>query len=336
MNLKQTLSVHFPHFDPTRLPGGFDRVGDIAVIGITPELETREQEIGKIILGLYKNIRVVAKRDGQHGGQYRTLPLRVIAGEERLTTVHRENSINIHLDLGQIYFSVRSAHERARIAALVWPGETVAVLCSGVGPFPLIIGRHSEAQEVIGIEKNPVAHGYALRNLRANRKIKNVHFFEGDAVQGLVNLGRTFDRILVVLPHGGETLLPWRPGSIAARRHAALLRHADQGLPRCNTGQSSRCLPGKKPPHAATANGRLRPLWTNHPQDLPGRSDRHHSVTALPLSAPLLSLRFPAACAIFITIRSRNRPQATFIQEKPWTPTVMLKNNPFIWPSSQP
>ena len=313
MNLKQTLSVRFPHLDPTRLPGGFDHVGDIAVIGITPELETRAQEIGKIILGLHKNIRVVAKRDGQYGGQYRTLPLRVIAGEERLTTVHRENGINIHLDLGQVYFSVRSAHERARIAALVRPGETVAVLCSGVGPFPLIIGRHSEAQKVIGIEKNPVAHGYALRNLRANRKIKNVHFFGGDAVQGLVNLGRTFDRILVVLPHGGETLLP---GALEALRPGGTLHFYDmqtKGCQCCNTGQSSRCLPGKKPPHAATANSRLRPLWTNHPQDLPGRSDRHHSVTALPLSAPLLSLRFPAACAIFIIIRSQNEPQATFI-----------------------
>jgi tRNA (guanine37-N1)-methyltransferase len=254
MNLKQTLSVRFPHLDPTRLPGGFDRVGDIAVIGITPELETRAQEIGKIILGLHKNIRVVAKRDGQYGGQYRTLPLRVIAGEERLTTVHRENGINIHLDLGQVYFSVRSAHERARIAALVRPGETVAVLCSGVGPFPLIIGRHSEAQKVIGIEKNPVAHGYALRNLRANRKIKNVHFFGGDAVQGLVNLGRTFDRILVVLPHGGETLLP---GALEALRPGGTLHFYDMQT---------------KGRHAATLarvaavcqekNRRMRPLQT--------------------------------------------------------------------------
>jgi tRNA (guanine37-N1)-methyltransferase len=64
----------------------------------------------------------------------------VIAGEDRLTTVHRENGILLHLDLAQVYFSVRSAHERARIAAQVKPGETVAVLCSGVGPFPLIIG----------------------------------------------------------------------------------------------------------------------------------------------------------------------------------------------------
>jgi tRNA (guanine37-N1)-methyltransferase len=151
---------------------------------------------------------VVAKRNGQYGGEYRILPLRIIAGEERLTTVHRENGITLHLDLAQVYFSVRSAHERARIAALVRPNERVGVLCSGIGPFPLIIGRHSRAREVVGIEKNPVAHGYALRNLQANRTVHNVRFFEGDAGEVLAGCNRTFDRVLIVLPHGGEALLP--------------------------------------------------------------------------------------------------------------------------------
>lgn len=183
-------------------------MGDIAVVIVPPELETLEREIGKIILDLHKTIRVVAKRDGQYSGEYRTLPLVIIAGEERLTTLHRENGVNLHLDLAQVYFSVRSAHERARIAALIEPGETVAVLCSGIGPFPLVLARHSKAGEVIGIEKNPIAHGYALQNLKNNRKIARVRFFEGDAAQVLPSLNRRFDRILIVLPHGGEALLP--------------------------------------------------------------------------------------------------------------------------------
>jgi len=208
MNLRQTLQAHFPEIDPDRLVGGFDRVGDIAVVIVPPELQSREREIGEIILALHKNIRVVAKRDGQYGGEYRTLPLAIIDGEQRLATLHRENGVNLHLDLAQVYFSVRSAHERARIAALVEPGETVAVLCSGIGPFPLIIARHSRAREVIGIEMNPLAHGYALQNLKANRKITGVRFLEGDVTQVLPSLNHRFDRILVVLPHGGEPLLP--------------------------------------------------------------------------------------------------------------------------------
>lgn len=208
MNLRQTLQACFPAIDPTRLPGGFDRVGDIAVVGVVPELTEMAPAIGETILALHKGIRVVARRDGQYSGEYRTLPLAIIAGEPRLTTVHRENGITLHLDLARVYFSVRSAHERARIAALVQPGERVAVLCSGIAPLPLIIARHSGAVEVIGIEKNPLAHAYGLQNLRANHRLKGVRLFEGDVTQVLPGLGRSFDRVVVVLPHGGEPLLP--------------------------------------------------------------------------------------------------------------------------------
>ena len=208
MNLKQTLQARFPEIDPARLMGGFDQVGDIAVVIVPPDLVPHEQEMGKIILALHKNIRVVAKRDGHYGGEHRTLPLTILAGEDRLVTLHRENGINLHLDMARVYFSVRSAHERARIATLVEPEEAVAVLCSGIGPFPLIIARHSRARAVLGIEKNPIAHSYALHNLKANRKIAGVRFLEGDAAQVLPSLEQQFDRLLIVLPHGGEPLLP--------------------------------------------------------------------------------------------------------------------------------
>lgn len=220
MKLKDLLQARFPDIDPARLPGGFDRVGDIAVVGITPEAALWEREIGTLLLALHPaTIRVVAKRAGAYAGEYRTLPLQVIAGEERLTTIHRENGVLLHLDLAQVYFSVRLAHERARIAAQVQPGEHVAVLCSGIGPFPLVIGRHSKAREVVGIEKNPVAHAYALRNLRANRTIDNVRLLAGDAGVVLPSFDRQFDRVLIVLPYGGETLLPCaldalRPGGV--------------------------------------------------------------------------------------------------------------------------
>ena len=208
MNLKHHLRQRFPRIAPERLPSGYDRVGDIAILSIVPELCPLEKEIGAIVLEGNPGLRVAAKRAGEHTGKYRTRPLTVIAGEERLTTLHRENGVQLHLDLGQVYFSVRSAHERARIAGQIQAGESVAVLCSGAGPLPLIIGRHSRASEIIGIELNPVAHAYALRNLAANPGIAPLRFLAGDAAQVLPTLGRRFDRIALALPHGGAHLLP--------------------------------------------------------------------------------------------------------------------------------
>ena len=208
MQLRTLFNQHFPDIDPHRLPGGFDRVGDIAILGITPEAAPHAATIGELVLAQNPSIKVAARRDGEYSGEFRTRPLVVLAGEERLITVHRENGVLLHLDLAQVYYSVRSAHERARIAAQVKPGERVCVLCSGVGPFPLIIARHSRAAIIVGIEKNPVAHRYALTNLGANRKLRNVRFIEGDANEVLPGLKQAFDRVLVVLPHGGEILLP--------------------------------------------------------------------------------------------------------------------------------
>lgn len=207
MQLRHLLQTHFPEVDRARLPGGFDRVGDIAVVSLTPELAGQAREIGALILAAHPQLRVVAQRAGDHGGPYRTRPLAVIAGEERLTTVHRENGVTLHLDLGQVYFSVRMAHERARIAALVAPGERVAVLCSGAGPFPLIIARHSRPHLVVGIELNPAGHQLAQASLLANRRLRSVRFVEGNAAVVAGELGEQFDRVLVVLPYGGEALL---------------------------------------------------------------------------------------------------------------------------------
>ncbi len=222
MQLKLVLRQLFPDLNPARLPGGFDQVGDIALVSITPEVAARERQIGKIILTSCKHIRVVVKRTGPYEGVHRTLPLAVIAGEERFTTVHRENGVQFHLDLARSYFSIRSAHERARIAALVQPGETVAVLGSGIGPFPLIIARHSQAREIVGIEINPVAHQYARINLAANRSINNVVCIAGDAARELPTLHRSFDRILIVKPHGGIALLPCALAALCPGGHLHL------------------------------------------------------------------------------------------------------------------
>lgn len=232
MQLRALLARHLPHIAPQRLPGGFDRVGDIAILGITPEAAPDAAAIGQLILAHNPSLKVAVRRDGEYAGEFRTRPYAVIAGENRLTTVHRENGVTLHLDLAQVYYSVRSAQERARIAALVQPGERVCVLCSGVGPFPLIIARHSKASEVLGVEKNPVAHAYALQNLRANRRLRGVRFIEGDAVEILPRLKKTFDRLLLVLPHGGELLLP---AALAALRPGGHLHFYDMQAKGCHT-----------------------------------------------------------------------------------------------------
>ncbi len=207
MKLKDALKNELTEKELDLLVRAFDVVGDIAITIIPPELEAKESIIGNTILRLHKNIKVVAKRHGNYGGELRTIPLTIIAGENRKETEYKEHGVRLCLNPEKVYFSVRSSNERKRLTSLVETNEDILVMFSGIGAFPLVIAKNSLAGEIVGIEKNPHAHNYAVQNLALNKKIKNVTFLEGDVVDVMPTLGTKFDRIVMPLPKTGEIFL---------------------------------------------------------------------------------------------------------------------------------
>lgn len=186
----------------------YDVVGDIAIIIIPDELVHRQELIAESILANNRRIKVVAKRDGVYSGEFRTIPLTIIGGENRKETEHKEYGVRLRVNPEEVYFSVRSGTERYRISQLVKPAEDVLVLFSGIAPYPLVIGGNSRAGRIVGVEKNPLAHRFGVRNCSLNRKIRNIRLIEGDAAQVVPGLGRKFERIVMPLPVGGERFLP--------------------------------------------------------------------------------------------------------------------------------
>jgi tRNA (guanine37-N1)-methyltransferase len=207
MRLKKRLAESLSERELGCLVGAYDVVGDIAVVIIPEELTAKEQSIAEAILASNTRIKVVAKRTGQYGGEFRTMPLQILAGENRKETEVKEFGIRLLVNPETVYYSVRSGNERKRIASLVAPGESVLVLFSGVAPFPLIIARYSQAGSIIGIEKNPQAHAYAVENLHRNKKHKNIHLYPGDVQEVVPALAATFDRVIMPLPTRGEEFL---------------------------------------------------------------------------------------------------------------------------------
>ncbi len=189
------------------LVGGYDVVGDIAIVIVPEPLAHKEQIIAEAILASNKKIRVVAKRAGKYGGEFRTMPLQILAGENRKETEVKEYGVRMLVNPETVYYSVRSGSERRRIASQVTSGESVLVLFSGIAPFPLIISRYSQARSIVGIEKNPQAHGYAVLNLRRNKKQQNIQLFPGDVREVVPGLKDTYDRVIMPLPTGGEEFL---------------------------------------------------------------------------------------------------------------------------------
>ena len=176
--------------------GSFDTIGDVVIVGEDVSDKTCNDLLKR------REIKVVLRKVGVHHGEFRTQDLEVVCGENRKETVYKENGVNLKLDVEKCYFSPRLSTERMRVAKMVKPGEKVLVLFSGVAPYCAVLAKHTKAKLIVGVEKNPVAHEYAVLNCR---KFKNVEVFNEDAKD--FNSSEKFDRVFMPLPKSAEDFL---------------------------------------------------------------------------------------------------------------------------------
>jgi tRNA (guanine37-N1)-methyltransferase len=206
LSLKEALRDKLTEKELAILKTAYDTTGDIAILEIDEELRPKEHIIGKTLLDIQKQIKVVVRKDGNHEGTFRTQKMKIIAGENRLETTHIENGVKLLLNVETVYFSPRLSTERDRINKLVTASEEVLVMFSGCGVYPVNIGKNTKAKHVVGIEINPEGHNYALKNVILN-KLKNVELYNGDVKEIVPKLNKKYDRILMPLPKSAEDFL---------------------------------------------------------------------------------------------------------------------------------
>jgi len=186
------------------LPSSFDIVGDIIILN--KEVKHLKQ-IAKELLKRHKHVKTVLLKTGTYQGKFRTPRLKVIYGENKKITIHKENKVTLTLNVEKCYFSQRTASERLRIAKQIKPKESVLVMFSGIAAFPLVIEKNANPKEILGIEINPIAHKYAEENLKLN-KSKKIKLIRGDVIDVLPKIRKKFDRIILPLPKDSLTYLP--------------------------------------------------------------------------------------------------------------------------------
>ena len=207
-NLKHYLKNKLNAKELELVPTSFDVVGDIMIFsGFPKELVKKEKLIGETILKNYHHIKTVLKKTKKYSGKFRTPKLKVIAGEKKKETIHKENNVLLKLDVEKVYFSPRMSSERKRVADLIKPNESILVMFSGAGVYCLVIAKNTKCKEVYGIEINPRAHKYALENIKKNKLENKIKSFLGDVREMMPKIDKKFDRILMPLPKGGEDFL---------------------------------------------------------------------------------------------------------------------------------
>ena len=135
--LKQILKSKLTKKQLSIIPNSFDIVGDIAIFSDFPEeLKTKEKVIANTLLSLHKNLKIVVKKTKHFSGKYRLQKVKIIAGENRKITTHKENNIVVKLNIETCYFSQRLATERLRITNQIKPNESILVMFSGIAISP--------------------------------------------------------------------------------------------------------------------------------------------------------------------------------------------------------
>ncbi|MGA9839767.1 MAG: methyltransferase domain-containing protein [Thermoplasmata archaeon] len=210
---RQRLSRTVP--DVGRLPRAFDVVGDIVLIRIPPELASHASEVGEALLAFVPGARVVGSDHGVHGAERRR-SLERIAGVGDWRTRHRENGVEIEVDLERAYFSPRLAREHSRVAEEVREGERVYDLCCGVGPFALTIARGGHAARITAVDSNPEA--VSLLRVAQSRRPFGARITVVEArVEEFVGAAEPVERVVLNLPHEGIKYLPSVARTVAPR-----------------------------------------------------------------------------------------------------------------------
>src|SRR3989338_4047927 len=178
--LKDILGKKLTKKELSLVPSSFDMVGSIIIFSDFPkQLSKKEKISGNDILKNFRHFKAVFKKTKKYSGKFRTPKLKLLAGSNNKETMHKENNVKLKLNIEKVYFSARLSEERKRIAKKVRKNEKILVVFSGCGVYPLVIAKNTKAGEIYGIEINPIAHKYALENVKLN-KISNVKLFLGD------------------------------------------------------------------------------------------------------------------------------------------------------------
>ncbi|MFA5174236.1 MAG: hypothetical protein WC438_03570 [Candidatus Pacearchaeota archaeon] len=205
----------------------YDLLGNIAVIKSEEKgrKKTKSEKLKQAKELLKKpGIRTVLEKASDVKGRLRTIRAKHVLGEKNKIALIKENDCSFKFNVETCYFSPRLSNERKLIADKIKNRERVLVMFAGVGVYPIVIYKKSQA-EVVGVELGKDCCNYFKENLKLNKipegKIKII---QGDVKKKInIKLGK-FDVILMPRPNLKESFL--KPALIVSKKGTRIYYNA--------------------------------------------------------------------------------------------------------------
>ena len=188
----------------------FDLIGSIAILKFRDETQKEKKIIAEALLKKQKNIKTILEKKEKIKGRLRTLKTKYIAGIKTKEALHKENGCSFLLNVEKCYFSPRLSNERLEIAKKIKKKDSVLVMFSGIGVYPIVINKLAQPKRIDAIELGRECHKYALENAKRNKV--SVNFFQGDIKKVVPKLIKEkklikYDKIIMPRPRLKENFL---------------------------------------------------------------------------------------------------------------------------------
>lgn len=114
--------------------------------------------IGQVILDKNPPLRTVINKTDNVGNddEFRTFGYELIAGVDDMNVEVSEANCTFKFDYSKVYWNTKLGTEHHRIAEMFKPGEVVADVMAGIGPFAVPAGK--KGVFVLANDKNPESY----------------------------------------------------------------------------------------------------------------------------------------------------------------------------------
>jgi tRNA (guanine37-N1)-methyltransferase len=188
----------------------YDVIGNTVIVKFRREDRAADKKkFAEKFMKEHKNVKTVLEKSGKFSGRLRTQATKFLAGEKTREALHRENGCEFRLNVDTCYFSPRLSTDRLEVAQMVKKGEKVLVMFGGVGPYAVVIGKHSKAARVVSVELGREPTRYARENVKRNKLGGRVEAVGGDVRRRVpeLDLETGFDRIVMARPNLKDSFL---------------------------------------------------------------------------------------------------------------------------------